>query len=390
MTAAPALTRRRTLTAALAVALAAALAACAAGGSAGTSGDVLGTRQQVSLQEVQRGIVALYRSHPGIATFAAQDVQYTPQSRDAVLKACSAGGAGNASQAVESSQVIACAPLIFFFYSYGRTASVPDSVAMAGQLYWYAVTHIEGPIDARTSLNELLHSWKLPVPGLSAAAAKSAVKASLITAAQNSILAQKSVHVVITGRKAGNQAGNQAGNTALAEQIVADIGTTTGVESIRSGPAAASIRVTSTDAYFSGNPTGLTTFIGLSSAAASQAASRWVDIKAGTNEYQDLATEDTISSLPASILPTEANTVQLKTATMAGRKVYILDWKTTASGSGTKISERLILAATTQALPISETTIAGGDSETVTLEHWGEQFTVPVPASAIPYSRVKS
>jgi hypothetical protein len=275
--------------------------------------------------------------------------------------------------------------LIFFFYRYGRTASVPDSVAMAGQLYWYAVTHIDGPIDARTSLNELLHSWKLPVPGLSAAAAKSAVKASLITAAQDSILAQKSVHVVITGRKAGNQ----AGNTALAEQIVADIGTTTGVESIRSGQAAASIRVTSTDAYFSGNPTGLTTFIGLSSAAASKAASRWVDIKAGTNEYQDLATEDTISALPASILPTAANTVQLSTATMAGRKVYVLDWKTTASGSSTKISERLILAATTQALPISETTIAGGDSETVTLEHWGEQFTVPVPASAIPYSRVK-
>ena len=404
MNAAPALTRRRTMAAAgarpprrpragrlairpvaavaLAVVLVAALAACAAGGSADTSGDVFAARQQVSLQEVKQGIVALYRSHPGITTFAAQDIQYTTQSRDAVLNECITTSAGAGSQAAESGQVIACAPLIFFLYSYGQKASVPESATMAGELYWYAATHITGPINARTNLNELLHSWKLPVPGLSSAAAKNAVEASLVTAAQDSILGQKSVHLFITGHKAGS--------TAAAEQIVADIGTATGTESIASGNATASIRVTRTDAYFSGSPTGLATFIGLSSAAASKAASRWVDIKAGTNEYQDLATEDAISSLPASILPTAANTVQLNTATVAGRKVYILDWKTTASGSSTKISERLILAATTGALPISETTVANGDSQTVMLGHWGEQFTVPVPASAIPYSRVKN
>jgi hypothetical protein len=278
--------------------------------------------------------------------------------------------------------VIACAPLIFFFYSYGTKASIPDSVRVAGQLYWYAVSHITGPIDAKTSLDELLHSWKLPVPGLSAAAAKNALEASLVTTAKNSILSQQSVHLVITGRKAGR--------AAVVERIAADIGTVTGIESIESGPATASIRITRAGAYFSGSPSGLTTFIGLSSSAARKAASQWVYIKAGTSEYHDLAMEDTISSLPASILPTTADTVHLAAATMAGTKVYILGWETAATGSSTKISERLVLAATTEALPISETTVANGNVQTVTLGHGGEHFIVPAPTAAMPYSRLKS
>lgn len=400
MTGAPTLTRRRTLAAAgarpprrprtgrLAVRLvtagllAAALSSCAADGPKGSSGSLFGTRQQVSLQEVEQAIDALYRHHPGITSFAAQDVQYTAASRNAVLKKCGSADAGLGSQTVESSQVIACAPLIFFLYSYGQTASAPDSLAVAGQLYWYAVTHITGPVSARTSLDELLHSWKLPVPGLSAAAARNGAEASLVSAAEDSILAQQGVHIVMTGHKAGS--------AAVAERLVADIGTATAVESLASGQATASIRVTRKNAYFSGNPGGLRMFIGLSSSAARKAAARWVDIKAGTSEYKDLATEDTISSLPASILPAAGNKVQIGTATMAGRKVYILDWQTVASGSSTKISEQLVLAATTEPLPISETTIASGDSQTVTLEHWGAHFTVPVPASAIPYSRVTS
>jgi hypothetical protein len=400
VTAAPAFTSRRTLAAAgdrpprrlraarLAIHVAAAgtlaaiLSACAASGSPDTPGKVFGTRQQVSLQQVVRTIGTLYRSHPGISSFVVQDVQYTTQSRNAILRECTSGEAGASSQTAESSQVIACAPLIFFLYSYGQKASVPDAVDAAGKLYWYAITHITGQISARTSLNELLHSWRLPVPGLTPAQAKNAVEASLVTAATDSILAQKNVHIVITSRKAGS--------AAVAERIVADIGAAAGAESIKSGPATATILVTRNDAYFSGSPSGLTTFIGLSSSAARKAESQWVDIKAGTNEYKDLAAEDTISSLPASILPATGNTVQLRTATMSGKKVYILDWETTASGSGTRISERLILTATTEALPISETTTANGDSQTVTLSHWGKSFTVPTPALAVPYSRVKS
>lgn len=367
--------------AAATAALAAVVSACSAGGSAPPAGNVFTVSQQVSLQQVERAIDGLYSSHPGIGSFSVQDVQYTAASRDTVLRECTSGVGGTAgSQTAESGQIIACAPLIFFLYSYGRQASVPASVNAAGELYWYAITHITGPVSARTSLDELLQSWKMPVPGLTPAEARNALLTSVINAASDSILAQKGVRVVITGRPTGS--------TAVTERIVADIGTDSGAESIISGAATATIRVTRHAAYFTGTPAGLTTFIGLSHAAAVKAGSRWVAINSGTTEYNDLATEDTIASLPNSILPGSGDAPQMHAATMSGRKVYVLDWKA-ASGSGTTISEELILDATTQALPISETTTANGQSQTVTLDHWGEQVTVPVPPSAVPYARVK-
>ena len=47
---------------------------------------------------------------------------------------------------------------------------------MAGELYAYAVTHISGPVDAETSLDELLHGWGLPVPALTATEARGALE----------------------------------------------------------------------------------------------------------------------------------------------------------------------------------------------------------------------
>jgi hypothetical protein len=360
--------------------LAALLTACAAGGSTGTSGNVFEARQEVSLPQLQRAIDDLYVSHPDISSFAAQDVQYTDQSRSDVLKDCGPAGYEAASQTSESGRLIACAPLIYFLYSYGKQRSVADAVAVAGKLYWYAVTHITGPMNARATLNAVLRSWKLPVHPLSPAAAKKALEASLVAAAEGSILAEKSVHLVITGKRADS--------TAVTEQIVADMGSATGTESISSGKATAAIRVTSKDAYLAGNPAGLTTLLGLPSSAARKAGSRWVDIKAGTNEYKDLATEDSISSLPASVLPSTGDAVDLATSVIAGEKIYVLTWKAAVSGSSAVVSEKLVLAATAQALPIIETTVANGYSQAVTFGKWGESITIPVPATALPYSRV--
>ena len=374
MPAAPMPGRRRRLRVGAAVACATAaltVASCSSGASAPAANNVFYVRQQVSLQQVKQDIDALYQDHPGIGSFDVQDVQYTPRSRDTVLGACTAGG--EASQTAETSQIIACAPLIFFLYSYGRQASVPASVTVAGEVYWYAVTHITGPASARTSLDEVLSSWQLPVPALTPAQATSALLSSVINAAADSILGQKSVHVVIT---AGTQ------------QIVADIGTGSGVESIASGAASATIRVTGQAAYFTGNPAGLTAYIGMPPAAAAKVRSRWVVIKAGTAEYQDLAAENTMASLPGSILPTASNSVQMHAGTLSGTKVYVLSWKATPAGSATTISAQLVLTADGQVLPVSETLTAGGETKEVMLSRWGEPVTVPVPAAAVPYSAV--
>jgi len=366
-----------------------ALAGCASAGShatatataaaaAAAAGNVFTARHQVSLNQVNAEVTALYGGHPALASFNAQDVQYTTASRDTVLRECTSGSVG--SQDAETGQIVACAPLIFYYYSYGTQASVPAAVTLAGDLYWYAVGHITGPVSAQTSLNQLLQGWKLPVPGLTPAQQRTVVATSVITAADDTMLTERGVHMVITARAAG---------AARAQRITADMGTVTGTELIKYGSATATIRVTRRAAYFTGSTAGLTAYLGLSTAAAAKAGSRWVMIKAGTSEYQDLVAENTISALPSSILPTASQVSQLSTATPDGRKAYILDWTTTPSGSGTPISVRLTLTATPKVLAVSETLSTKGESKTVTFSDWGAPFTVTAPAQSIPYAQVK-
>jgi hypothetical protein len=386
------------VTAALAAGAAAcaALAGCAAGTAAKPStaatpaADVFTVTKQVSLPQLKTEISNLYSRRPGLASYEVQGVQYTATSRGNVLRECTSAGTSAGSQDAETSQVVACAPLIFFFYSYGKQASAPAAVTVAGDLYWYAVTHITGPESAKTSLDELLQSWKLPVPGLTAAQQNTVVATSVINAADDSMLTQKGVHVVITDQAASPAAGTAAGPTtsAAAQRIVADIGTVTGTETITDGTTNAAIRITSKAAYFTGDPTGLTAYFGLSRASADKVASRWVAIKAGTTEYQALAAENTIASIPSSLLPSAANPVQVRTATMGGQKTYVLDWKAAASGSDPAYTAQLILTVTPQILPVSETIATSGASKTVTFSRWGSPFTVTAPATVIPYSEV--
>lgn len=108
---------------------------------------------------MKAAIDALYREHPGIAAFSTQDVQYNPITRDKVLEVCRKGGPETDRAALESARVAGCAPLIFFYYTYGQQASVPAAVAVAQKLYWYALTNIDGPVEAKQSLMSLLKNW---------------------------------------------------------------------------------------------------------------------------------------------------------------------------------------------------------------------------------------
>ena len=111
-----------------------------------------------------------------------------------------------------------------------------------------------------------------------------------------------------------------------------------------------------------------------------------MQIAASSAEYQDLAAEDLISSLPGSILPADESAATLRTAVAGGRKVYVLSWTAPASGSDPAVSEQLVLDATSQALPVSETTTASGFSQTVTLSRWGEALSIIKPAPTVPYT----
>jgi hypothetical protein len=111
---------------------------------------------------LRHAIARLYQHQPTIRRFVAQDVEYTPKTRDKVLTVCRAGGPETDKAALESAKIAGCAPLVFFFYEYGQQKSVPESLDVARQVYWYAATNIHGPFSAKKALTTLLQSWGIP------------------------------------------------------------------------------------------------------------------------------------------------------------------------------------------------------------------------------------
>jgi hypothetical protein len=115
--------------------------------------------RSTTFAQAREALLALYASHPAIRAFTVKDVEYTPATRDKVLRVCHMGGPETSARALESARVLACAPLIYYFYSYGRSASVPDAIDVAQKLYWYAVTANHHPYAAQPGLTSLLRSW---------------------------------------------------------------------------------------------------------------------------------------------------------------------------------------------------------------------------------------
>ena len=137
--------------------LLASLTACG-GTSTPTAGGILdGTVQATTLDQVKQAIDDLYTRHPDINSFVVQSVTYKPEMRDKVLKICSEGGLVSNEQEREAQKVLACAPMIFFFNYYGQQKSVPESISLARQLYWYALAGKSD--DSKKVLTDLLRSW---------------------------------------------------------------------------------------------------------------------------------------------------------------------------------------------------------------------------------------
>jgi len=108
--------------------------------------------------DVRSAIRTLYSQHPEIGAFTYKDVSYTPTTRDSVLSVCRVGGPTANARERETSRVFGCAPLIFFFYSFGMQKHVPQSVDVARDLYGYAAA-IQGPFNPKPALTGLLRSW---------------------------------------------------------------------------------------------------------------------------------------------------------------------------------------------------------------------------------------
>ena len=215
--------------------------------------------------------------------------------------------------------------------------------------------------------------------GLTAHAATAAPTVSSVIAAAKSALAkQTGVHLELA---------STSGSTK--DDVKADFGTKMGAEVIVTGKATATVKVTPTYGYISGNVLGLTSVVGLSSAEAKKVGTRWISIKAGTSQYSAVATGTTISSL-TSVLPVTKGTT-LTTTTEHGLSVHVLKWTTAATGTTPKLAITLTISATGTILPVEAvSTAADGTKATTKLSHWGGQPLVSAPpiASTIASSKV--
>jgi hypothetical protein len=128
-----------------------ALAGCSGGGDKAATATTTTTATGPSIRK-------LYANHPEIRSFVFEDVVYTPATRDKVLAVCRKGGPAANARDREDSRVFGCAPLIFFFFNFGKQKNVPESVDVARKLFWYAA-EIKGPYDALQPLADLLQRW---------------------------------------------------------------------------------------------------------------------------------------------------------------------------------------------------------------------------------------
>jgi Cu/Ag efflux pump CusA len=242
-------------------------------------------------------------------------------------------------------------------------------------------------LSVRRSVPILFHALALATAALvvsaalgTAAYAGVVTTSSVIATTKATIARQPGVHLVISAKSS---------SSSSTEKIVADFGTDGGVEKISNGNARLAIKVMPTYAFVSGNSSGLTTIVGLSSADAKRVGKHWVSWKAGTSQYSNLKSGITVSSVTA-VVP-KAQGSKLSTEVVNGAKRYVLRWTTAATSSSPKISSTLILSARGATLPIQETAIAsGGAKESTVFSKWGEHVLVSVPSatSTIPYSQL--
>ena len=201
--------------------------------------------------------------------------------------------------------------------------------------------------------------------------------ASVIAAAKTAIANETGVHLELS---------SSSGSTK--DTVKADFGSKSGSEAIVTGKATATVKVTPTYGFISGNSLGLTSVVGLTAAEAKKVGTRWISLKAGTSQYSAIDAGTTISSL-SSVLPAAKGTT-LTTTTAHGVTVHVLKWTTAATSTTVKASNTLVIAAKGAALPMQETASASTGSGVTTFTKWGESVhvTTPSASSIITYSAV--
>lgn len=217
----------------------------------------------------------------------------------------------------------------------------------------------------------------LPLAALGApAAAGTVTAAAVIKEAKAAIASQSSAHLAFKA----------ASTTSSAkEQIVADVSTSGGTETVTDGAAVLHVMVTPNDGYISGSASGLTSLFGMTSAEATKVGKRWEFWKKGTTQYKNLESVVSEKSLQSLLPPSKGTTLSTRGSD------YVLTWTSAASSTTPKLDNTLSITAKGTTLPVQEvSTDAAGEKVTTSISKWGEAVVVHAPpaASAVAASKI--
>lgn len=361
--------------AALATAALILISGCTSSGSHSPAAPTFGAHvARTSYNQVTAAVDTAYRSSPAIKTYSVDQLQYNTKTRNTVLGVCRHGGAASDESALQSSRVTACAPLIYFFYSYGKTHAANSAYRASTAIYNYALTSISGPFSTQASLNKLLRGWKIPVTADGTIPAPNDQLTRLLNAARAAMTSTAGVHLTV-----------RATSTGTDRHASFTVGRTSAIQTLQQGNATGELRVTPAAAYFHGNAAGLHTFFGIPTTRVAAVGGQWVNVAKGTSQYASLGANSMLAALTPTILPS-TTAVTVTPATDGGVKVERLTWTTFQGDASTPVARTLDLATDATHLPVQQTAKTSITTQTVHYTQWGSPVTATAPASSISFS----
>lgn len=188
----------------------------------------------------------------------------------------------------------------------------------------------------------------------------------------------KSVHLEITASQTSPK---------VKETISQNSGLAYGTQYVTTGSEHASVILTKTNAYLSGNNSGLSAFFALPPDDLPLVASKWIVIKAGAKQYTTFVNTISISHLLKNLVPSSTPR-SVRAITYHSRLAYELAWSVKTSTTTSKLT--LVLPRTGQILPIVETVVAGSTTEQSVLTKWNQSFAIKVPKNTIAITKLHS
>jgi len=208
------------------------------------------------------------------------------------------------------------------------------------------------------------HSAKLPTP------------ASLISAMNKAIATMHSVHLNISAAQSSPK---------VNETISQDSGYNSGSQHVSTGNERASVLLTPSNAYLSGNSSGLSAFFALPPDDLPLVGTKWIVIKSGATQYKTFVSTIGYKSLFKNLIPS-SKPLSIRATMYHSAKAYAILWQISSGTSTTKLS--LYLPQIGKELPIAETAVSGTTVEQSVLSQWNKKIVVTAPTNTVAISKL--